>query len=60
MTTYPNKFCIVVSVPTLPRHFNTTKWKEVQTKKELEDYLDELSDMGYVIDDIYTEEETRF
>ncbi len=60
MTTYPNYFCIVVHLPGFSKTFHTTKWKQVQTKQELEDYLDELSDMGYVIGDVYTEEETRF
>ncbi|MAK31600.1 MAG: hypothetical protein CL490_14230 [Acinetobacter sp.] len=59
MTTYPNYFCIVVHIPGFSKTFYTTKWKEVENKQELEDYLDELSEMGYVIGDVYTEEETR-
>ena len=59
MTTYPNRFCIVVHIAEYPHRFHTTKWKQVQTKQELEDYLDELSDMGYLIGDIYTEKEMK-
>lgn len=59
MTTYPNRFCIVVHIPELPHRFYTTYWKQAQTKQELEDYIEELSDMGYLIGDVYTEEETR-
>ena len=58
MTTYPNKFCIVVHTQAL-QHCYTTYWKSCETKQELEDYLDELSDMGYVIGDIYNEEQMK-
>lgn len=59
MTTYPNYFCIVVHIAELPHSCHTTYWKQVQTKKELEAYLDELSDMGYVIGDIFTEKQMK-
>tara|TARA_R100001086_G_scaffold247655_1_gene182490 strand:+ start:4554 stop:4736 length:183 start_codon:yes stop_codon:yes gene_type:complete len=59
MTTYPNYFCIVVHIPGFSKTFYTSYWKQVQTKKELEAYLDELSDMGYVIGDIFTEKQMK-
>tara|TARA_R100000655_G_scaffold52715_2_gene90555 strand:+ start:2035 stop:2223 length:189 start_codon:yes stop_codon:yes gene_type:complete len=57
MTEYPNKFCIVVHIAEYPDRFHWTYWKEVDTEQELENYLDELSEMGYVIGDIFTEKE---
>jgi hypothetical protein len=39
--------------------FYTTYWKEVDTKQQLEEYLGELSDMGYVIGDVLTQEEAK-
>jgi hypothetical protein len=59
MTTYPNRFCIVVHIAELPHSFHTTYWKEVQNKQELEDYLDELSNMGYLIGNVFTEKEMK-
>jgi hypothetical protein len=59
MTTYPNRFCIVVHIAELPHSFHTTYWKEVQNKQELEAYLDELSDMGYLIGDVFTKEQMK-
>tara|TARA_R110002020_G_scaffold19283_4_gene66907 strand:- start:314 stop:496 length:183 start_codon:yes stop_codon:yes gene_type:complete len=59
MTSYPNQFCIVVHIAELPHSFHTTYWKEVQNKQELEAYLDELSDMGYLIGDVFTKEQMK-
>tara|TARA_Y100000401_G_scaffold115591_1_gene119589 strand:- start:205 stop:408 length:204 start_codon:yes stop_codon:yes gene_type:complete len=59
MTVYPNYFCIVVHLPGFSKTFYTSYWKEADTKKQLEEYLDELSDMGYVIGDVLTQEEAR-
>ena len=59
MTSYPNRFCIVVHLAEYPHGFHTSYWKQVQTKKGLEAYLDELSDMGYVIGDIFTEKQMK-
>ena len=59
MTAYPNTFCIVAHIAELPHRFHKTFWKEVQTKQELEAYLDELSDMGYLIGDVFTKEQMK-
>jgi len=59
MTTYPNYFCIVVHLMGFSKTFYTTYWKEVDTKQQLEEYLGELSDMGYVIGDVLTQEEAK-
>ena len=59
MSIYPNYFCIAVHLPGFSKTFYTTKWKQAETKQELEEYLDELSEMGYVIGDVLTQEEAK-
>ena len=59
MSIYPNYFCVVVHLPGFSKTFYTTKWKQAENKQELEEYLDELSEMGYVIGDVLTQEEAK-